>query len=124
MNIREIRFAHSVKVPGTSDLKTGLQSLFDGKPAWVIEWDGGQAVKLSAAPGSIYAKHSPEPWWVPLYNVTCMQELVEPHPYKYVQPASAAADLAEDLRINAKPDRMAAARAAKAAKANVPPISE
>ena len=118
MNIREIRFAHSVKVPGTSDLKTGLQSLFDGKPAWVIEWDGGQAVKLSAAPGSIYAKHSPEPWWVPLYNVTCMQELV-------VSKVSALDALDAALGLtNAKPDRMAAARAAKAAKANVPPISE
>lgn len=75
MKIKEIRFMGQVRVPGTSDLKEALQSLFDGKPAWDITWDGGPVVTIKAVPGSIYARDS----WstlVPVASVKCMT--VEP----------------------------------------------
>lgn len=72
MNIREIRFTHPIKVPGTSDLKNGIQHLFDGRPAWDIIWDGGGAVEIRAVPGSRMAQNADSFTLVPIGAVVCM----------------------------------------------------
>ena len=73
MKIREIRFDHNVKVPGTSDLKNGICALFDGKPTWNIQWEpGDHVVTITAVPGTPY--HTRDPWsaLIPIGNVTCI----------------------------------------------------